>query len=612
MAHNQPVDLGIDGLEDPVVVGEGGFALVYRAHQPAFRREVAVKVLTVGELDDEAAMRFERECQAMGAVSEHPHIVTVHDAGFTATGRPYLVMAYLPGGSLQERVDREGPSGWTAATLQGVHLAGALETAHHAGIVHRDVKPGNVLLSGYGEVQLTDFGIARIAGTRETARGVVTASVAHAAPEVVDGQRPSVAADVYSLASTLHELLAGRPAFVRPGDQSVLPVLRRIGDEAPPDLRPRGVPDEVVAVLERAMAKDPAERFATAAAFGRALQAARYRLDLDPGRLSIPPPASSPPPSPAGGAPLGAGTAVDTHALPGRDPGGAGVNPPPPSPPRRFPVGPGGAVDTHALPGRGPGDDGAAPAPPAPAGGTAPAADGPASQPGATVGTAPAADAPPPRATVRLDRHHLGRIPAVPPLGGPVVGPPRPPGGAPPGSPPPPAPGTHAPGPPRHAVVEVGTAPRSPSSGPVPGAPTGRPRPGPGSAGAVRRLAGAVVAVVLVGGAVVGGGALWKGRTTEPEPAPPSSLAVAEGTAVPSTGVPRYGAEYPASAERVFYEDCPLGHPAAYCDCLWGAVRENIPWAAYARIDQEIEGGKPWSETPLAGYIRTCARDHPS
>lgn len=288
MSDPHPIDLDIEGLEDPVEIGVGGFATVYKTYQPAFRRTVAVKVLATLNLDDAARERFERECQAMGSLSEHPNIVTVYGAGFTNSGRPYLVMAFLPGGSLQERLDQSGPIPWQDATLYGVHLAGALETAHRGQVVHRDIKPANVLMSTFGDAQLTDFGIARISGGHETRSGVITASMAHAPPEILDGQRPTVAADVYSLGSTIFELIYGKPAFEHEGDESMVPMLRRILSDPPPDLRTRGVPDEICKVLEKSMAKDLTQRQPSAVAFGRELQAARRALGLEAGKLTVP------------------------------------------------------------------------------------------------------------------------------------------------------------------------------------------------------------------------------------------------------------------------------------------------------------------------------------
>jgi len=290
MDETGAADLGIEGLEDPQEIGVGGFATVYKAFQPAFRRTVAVKILAAVNLDDATKSRFERECQAMGSLSEHPNIVTVYGAGFTTVHgtRPYMIMAYLPGGSLEDRIKGKEPLRWEEASLIGVHLSGALETAHRGDIIHRDIKPANVLMSGYGDAQLTDFGIARVAGGHETQSGVITASMAHAPPEVLDGDKPSVSGDVYSLGSTIFELLYGTPAFEVDGDESMVPMLRRILTADPPDLRERGVPDAICEVIEKSMSKDPAVRQKSALAFGREMQAARRKIGLDPGKLTIP------------------------------------------------------------------------------------------------------------------------------------------------------------------------------------------------------------------------------------------------------------------------------------------------------------------------------------
>ncbi len=271
-----PTIAGIEGLE---LIGRGGFAVVYRGRQPAFRRDVAVKVLLRSGLGADDRRRFDRECQAMGALSEHPGIVTLYDAGFTADERPYLVMAYVRDGTLADRLAARGPMGWQEATGLGVRLAGALETAHLAGVLHRDIKPANVLRAEYGE-QLSDFGIARIAGGHETRSGLITASVAHAAPEILDGATPTRQADVYALASTLYEALTGRPAFVRDTDEGLLPLIRRVVTDDPPDLREREIPDPVALVIEKAMAKDPADRHATAREFGLALRGAQAVLGI--------------------------------------------------------------------------------------------------------------------------------------------------------------------------------------------------------------------------------------------------------------------------------------------------------------------------------------------
>jgi hypothetical protein len=164
---------------------------------------------------------------------------------------------------------------WNEVIDIGSNLADALDAAHAAGVLHRDVKPDNVLISTYGAPMLADFGIARFADSAHTQTGQVTASIAHAAPEVLDGKPPSAQSDIYSLSSTLFEALSGKGPFVRDTDESVYALIARIGREDPPDLRRQGIPGGVCAVLERGLAKDPQHRFASAEDFGNALRDAK-------------------------------------------------------------------------------------------------------------------------------------------------------------------------------------------------------------------------------------------------------------------------------------------------------------------------------------------------
>ncbi len=207
-------ELAVAGFEDAVEIGRGGFSVVYRCWQPGLDRTVAVKVLTA-ELDAGNQERFLREQRAMGRLTGYPNVVTVLEAGATESGWPYLVMPYYPLGSLDAWIRKNGPLAAENVVGLGVKIAGALAGAHRLGIVHRDVKPGNVLLTEYGEPALTDFGIAHIAGGFQTAAGTLTGSPAFTAPEVLEGEAPTPAADVYGLGATLFCALTGHAAFER-------------------------------------------------------------------------------------------------------------------------------------------------------------------------------------------------------------------------------------------------------------------------------------------------------------------------------------------------------------------------------------------------------------
>jgi serine/threonine-protein kinase PknK len=266
-----PAELRNAGFDDVAEVGHGGFGVVYRCTQPSLDRTVAVKVLTSG-LDPENLERFLREQRAMGRLSGHPNIVTILEVGTTSRGRPFIVMPYHAKDSLEALIRRHGPLDWDEAVSLGVKLAGALDAAHNIGTLHRDVKPGNILLSDYGEPQLTDFGIARITGGFQTSTGVITGSPAFTAPEVLEGATPTPQSDVYSLGATLFCAMTGHAAFERRSGEKVVAQFLRITSQPIPDLRAKGLPADVAAATEHAMAHDPIDRPVSAGEFGEELR----------------------------------------------------------------------------------------------------------------------------------------------------------------------------------------------------------------------------------------------------------------------------------------------------------------------------------------------------
>ncbi|MCP2317699.1 non-specific serine/threonine protein kinase [Nocardia amikacinitolerans] len=269
---SEPVteELRSAGFDDAEEIGRGGFGVVYRCTQADLDRTVAVKILTA-DLDTENRARFFREQQAMGRLTGHPNIVTVLQSGATASGRPYLVMPYHPLDSLDVRIRSQGPLPVEAVLWIGVKIAGALESAHRLDIVHRDVKPGNILLTDYGEPALTDFGIARIAGGFQTDAGTLTGSPAFTAPEVLEGETPGPSADVYGLGATLFCALTGHAAFERRSGENVVTQFLRITTQPVPDLRESGIADDVSAVVATAMSRDPGQR-PSAAALGESIR----------------------------------------------------------------------------------------------------------------------------------------------------------------------------------------------------------------------------------------------------------------------------------------------------------------------------------------------------
>ncbi|WP_306307125.1 protein kinase domain-containing protein [Nocardia cerradoensis] len=263
-------ELTSSGFADAEEIGHGGFGVVYRCTQVELDRTVAVKVLTA-ELDNANRERFFREQRAMSRLTAHPNIVTVLQVGVTTGGLPYLVMPYHRFDSLDVRLRRDGVMPVEEVLWVGVKIAGALESAHRLGIVHRDVKPGNILLTDYGEPALTDFGIAHMEGGFRTATGVLTASPAFTAPEVLGGEAATAAADVYGLGATLFCGLTGHAAFERRSGEQVVAQFVRITSQPVPDLRESGIPGNVAEVVESAMNRDPSAR-PSAAELGDAIR----------------------------------------------------------------------------------------------------------------------------------------------------------------------------------------------------------------------------------------------------------------------------------------------------------------------------------------------------
>src|SRR4051812_17852367 len=224
--------------------GEGGFSVVYRAHQERLDRVVALKVLSVDAVDDDTMRRFERECQITGRLTGHPNVVTVLDTGMTSGGRPFIAMDYFERGSVRDRLAREGPLPLQDVLRIGVKIAGALAATHEAEVLHRDVKPQNILVSKYGEPALADFGVARLVDSAE-ATHTNAFTPHHAAPEVVNGEPPGPTADVYALASSMYQLIAGSPAFKAGSASGMNALLMRILNDPPPPFQRSDVPPQV-------------------------------------------------------------------------------------------------------------------------------------------------------------------------------------------------------------------------------------------------------------------------------------------------------------------------------------------------------------------------------
>ena len=278
----------LPGLSYVRPLGSGGFADVFLYEQDMPRRNVAVKVMPSDVRDPDLRRMFNAEADVLAHLSAHPAIVTVYQAGISADGRPYIVMEFCPGSLSQRyRIERIPVDEVLAV---GVRMASALESAHRAGLVHRDVKPSNILITTFGTPVLADFGISSSL-LRATADEVLAMSIPWSAPEVVAEQTAgTIASEVWSLGATVYSLLAGHSPFERRerGQNTKEQLRRRIARASYSPIARTDVPESLQDVLATSMNRDPARRQASAREFAEALRAVQAELGLSPTPLEVP------------------------------------------------------------------------------------------------------------------------------------------------------------------------------------------------------------------------------------------------------------------------------------------------------------------------------------
>src|SRR5262245_46493364 len=286
---DSPLLPALPGYDNVQLIAHGTTALVFRATQTRLNRLVAIKVITVDP--SVVPVNPARELATTVALSSQPHIVSIIDTGVTEDDRPYIVMEYCEGGSYAQILRNGGPLAIDDVVKVGVTIGEALHAAHRAGIIHRDVKPSNILRSRFGPA-LTDFGIARAPDELGATLTRELMTPYHASPEALLLQAQSGQSDLYSLASTMWTLLVGHPPFVDPiqPPTDIYALRDHVLHDPLPPLHRDDAPQWLHAELAKALSRQPAQRHASAAEFAEALRR---------GELGVPA-AATQPPVPAG------------------------------------------------------------------------------------------------------------------------------------------------------------------------------------------------------------------------------------------------------------------------------------------------------------------------
>jgi len=265
-------------------LGRGAMGVVYKARDPKIDRFVAVKTVSlvghVPEEKEEYRERFFREAQAAGRLL-HPGIVTIFDVGEDADGDgPYIVMEYVPGVSLNAMLSEGAPIPLESALRLTQQIAEALDCAHAQGIVHRDIKPANIMYEPVGDVpKVTDFGIARVTDSSKTKTGMVLGTPSYMSPEQLAGRKIDGRSDLFSLGVTMYQMLSGKLPFT---GESMTQLMFAIANAPHTNIKEinTGLPDWIVVIVDKALAKDFEKRYQTGAEFAQAIREGRKANNL--------------------------------------------------------------------------------------------------------------------------------------------------------------------------------------------------------------------------------------------------------------------------------------------------------------------------------------------